>query len=151
MTVSTHRQATPTSLDIAVSRLAAQTLIRHAHPDRPTQLCIVQESSSQPFELPAGAVYDLIQILEVMATGRRVTLVPESEELTTVQAANVLNVSRPYLIKLLEEGQMPYRKVGSHRRIRVQDLMAYKARDDMEREAILEQLARESQEQGYGY
>ncbi|MFN7648174.1 MAG: excisionase family DNA-binding protein [Acidobacteriota bacterium] len=92
-----------------------------------------------------------MEILEAMAAGRGVTLVPENAELTTVQAADVLNVSRPFLIKLLEENALPHRKVGKHRRIRMEDVMAYKSRIDRDREAVLDQLAREAQEQGMGY
>jgi excisionase family DNA binding protein len=89
----------------------------------------------------------LMDILEAMAAGRGVTIVPENAELTTVEAAGVLNISRPYLIKLLDEGVIPHRKVGKHRRIRMEDVMAYKARDDREREAILDQLVGEAQKQ----
>ena len=61
-----------------------------------------------------------MDILEAMAAGRGVTIIPENAELTTVQAVEVLNVSRPFLIKLLEEDRIPYRKVGKHRRIRME-------------------------------
>jgi excisionase family DNA binding protein len=110
-----------------------------------------EAGQEKPLELPAGAVTMLMEILEAMAAGRGVTLVPENAELTTVQAADVLNVSRPFLIKLLEENALPHRKVGKHRRIRMDDVMAYKSRIDRDREAVLDQLAREAQEQGMGY
>jgi excisionase family DNA binding protein len=92
-----------------------------------------------------------MDILETMAAGRGLTLVSQGAELTTVQAAAILNVSRPFLIKLLDEGTIPHRKVGTHRRIRMDDVMSYKTRIDREREAVLEELTREAQEQGYGY
>ena len=82
---------------------------------------------------PAGAVALLMDILEAMAAGRGVTIIPENAELTTVEAADVLNVSRPFIIKLLDEGAIPHRKVGKHRRIRVDDVMNYKAKIDAER------------------
>lgn len=72
-------------------------------------------------------------------------------ELTTDEAANVLNVSRPFLIKLLEEGSIPFRKVGEHRRIRMEDVMAYKTAIDQEREGVLDQLVAEAQEHDMGY
>lgn len=81
----------------------------------------------------------------------RPTILQENVELTTVQAAKVLNVSRPYLIKLLDEDELPHRKVGRHRRVRIEDVLAYKAAMDQERERVLDQLAREAQEMDMGY
>ena len=104
-----------------------------------------------PIELPTGAISLLIEILDAMAAGRGVTIIPENAELSTVQAAEMLNVSRPFLIKLLESGRIPHRKVGKHRRIRIEDVMSYKSTIDREREAVLDQLAAEAQEQGMGY
>ena len=105
----------------------------------------------RPIELPAAAVSLLRNVLEAMASGRSVTIIPDNAELTTVQAADVLNVSRPYLIKLLDEKAIPHRKVGTHRRIRMEDVMAYKVSIDREREEVLDRLTREAQEQGLGY
>jgi excisionase family DNA binding protein len=92
-----------------------------------------------------------MDILEAMAAGRGITLLPENAELTTVEAAEVLNVSRPFLIKLLDDQAIPHRKVGKHRRIRMEDVMAYKANIDREREGVLDRLAHDAQEQGMGY
>lgn len=92
-----------------------------------------------------------MNILEAMAAGRGVTLIPENAELTTVQAADVLNVSRPFLIRLLEDGAIPYRLVGKHRRIRMEDVMNYKARIDRDREIALDQLTEDAQRQDMGY
>ena len=92
-----------------------------------------------------------MDILEAMAAGRGVTIIPENAELTTVEAADVLNVSRPFIIKLLDEGAIPHRKVGKHRRIRMDDVMNYKAKIDAEREAALDQLVAEAQEHDMGY
>ena len=92
-----------------------------------------------------------MNILEAMAAGQGVSIIPENAELTTVQAASVLNVSRPYLIKLLAEKAIPHRKVGKHRRILMEDVMTYKRQTDQEREAILDQLAQDAQEEGMGY
>ena len=86
-----------------------------------------------------------------MAAGRGVTIIPENAELTTVEAASILNVSRPFFIALLEEKVIPHRLVGKHRRILIDDVMAYKQRIDEERESVLAQLTAEAQEKDMGY
>ena len=151
MTMLAHRQLPPSAQDAAIARVSGQLLSRYARLKRPLTLRVTDAEQERPLELPAGAVALLMDILEAMAAGRGVTLMPENAELTTVQAAEVLNVSRPFLIKLLDEGAIPHRKVGKHRRIRMEDVMAYKAAIDREREAVLDQLVIEAQEQGMGY
>lgn len=79
------------------------------------------------------------------------TITPENAELTMFEAADVLKVSQQYLIKLLQEGVVPFRWVGEHQRIRLEDLMAYQARDDRERDVAMDQLVQEAQEQDMGY
>lgn len=151
MTMPAHRQLPPSAQDAAIARVSGQLLSRYARQKRPLTLRVHDAEQERPIELPAGAVALLMDILEAMAAGRGVTIVPENAELTTVEAAGVLNISRPYLIKLLDECVIPHRKVGKHRRIRMEDVMAYKARDDREREAILDQLVGEAQKQDMGY
>jgi excisionase family DNA binding protein len=80
-----------------------------------------------------------------------VTILPENAELTTVEAAEILNVSRPYLIKLLDQKAIPHRKVGKHRRIKLEDVMAYKRAIDEEREKVLDMLVAEAQDMDMGY
>jgi excisionase family DNA binding protein len=103
------------------------------------------------FRVPASALRILFAALSEMACGNGVSLLPLATELTTQEAANLLNVSRPYLVGLLEKGDMPFRKVGNQRRVRLQDLMDYKARSDVDRGRALDELARLGQEIGVGY
>ena len=151
MTMLAHRQLPPSAQDAAMARVSGQVLSPFVQRKGPLMLKVREAGLDKTLELPAGAVALLMEILEAMAAGRGVTLIPENAELTSVQAADVLNVSRPFLIKLLEDNVLPHRKVGKHRRIRMEDVMAYKAKIDREREAILNQLASEAQELGMGY
>jgi excisionase family DNA binding protein len=102
-------------------------------------------------ELPAVAVRLLVRVMSEMAAGNAVSLIPIQAELTTQEAADLLGVSRPFLVKQLEEGQIPFRKVGTHRRVLLQDLQAYKEQIDAARLKTLEDLAREGQDLGLGY
>lgn len=151
MNMVAHRQLPPSARDAAIARVSGQALSRFARTKAPLKLRVTDVDQSEPIELPAGAVALLMDILEAMAAGRGATIIPENAELTTVQAAEVLNVSRPFLIKLLEEQKIPHRKVGKHRRILMEAVMSYKAAIDEEREAVLDQLAAEAQKQGMGY
>jgi excisionase family DNA binding protein len=140
-----------TAQEVAQARTSGQRLSRYRSRVEPLSIRVVDCDQEQPLELPAGAVALLMDILEAMAAGRGVSIIPESAELTTVQAATILSVSRPYVIKLLAEGAIPYRKVGKHRRILREDVMTYKNRIDQEREAVLDQLAADAQANDMGY
>jgi excisionase family DNA binding protein len=146
-----HRQLASTALEAALARDSGRRLSPYARRGRSLSVRVLEAGQDQPLELPAGAVALLMDILEAMAAGQGISLIPENAELTTVQAADALNVSRPYLIKLLEKNAIPHRKVGKHRRIRMEDVMAYKAGIDREREAVLDQLTLEAQQNDMGY
>lgn len=151
MNMMAHRQLPPSAQEAAIARASGRLLSRYARNKASLKLRVTDGEQAEPIELPAGAVALLMDILEAMAAGQGVTIIPENAELTTVQAADVLNVSRPFLIKLLDEQRIPHRKVGKHRRIRMEDVMAYKASIDAERESVLDQLAADAQEQDMGY
>ena len=109
------------------------------------------DEAEEGIAIPASAFRLLTDILTQMAQGNAVTLIPVHAELTTQQAAELLNVSRPFLIRLIEEGKIPHRKVGTHRRIRFHNLMEYKRLVDQARLKALEELSAQAQQLGMGY
>lgn len=98
-------------------------------------------SKSESFHLSPAVAQTLVHVLEQFAAGRAVTLVPIGATLTTQQAADILNVSRPYLIKLLEAGEIAFDRVGRHRRISSAALLAYRKKRDETRRAALAEMA----------
>ena len=101
--------------------------------------------------LPRQALILLRDLLTDMAQGNVVTVVPMHAEMTTQQAADILNVSRPYLVKLLETGTLGFTRVGTHRRIRFEELMAYKQKLKEQSSRAMDELAKQAQENDMGY
>lgn len=106
---------------------------------------------NQEIVVPVSALKMLVDILDEMAQGNAVSIVPIHAELTTQEAADFLNVSRPYLVRLLEDGLLPFHKVGTHRRVKFRDLMTYREKSQSIRRNALDELTREAQELGMGY
>jgi excisionase family DNA binding protein len=109
------------------------------------------EETGELVRIPQFAMDMLMEILKNMAEGRSVSVIFTDAELTTQQAADMLNVSRPHLVKLLEDGQIAHRKTGSHRRIRLEDLVRYRNQLDLARSKSLGRLAKQAQDLGLGY
>lgn len=110
----------------------------------------IQETGSF-FIIPKNALLLLAEILRNMAAGKSISINPSEAEVTTQQAADMLNVSRPHLVKLLESGQIPFKKVGKHRRILLHDIIVYKENLLQERAKQLDFLANQAQELKLGY
>lgn len=109
------------------------------------------ENRAHQVELPTSALRLLVDILAELADGNAVKVVPVHAELTTQEAADLLNVSRPHLIKLLESNALPYHRTGKHRRVRFSDLMRYKAERDQESADAMEELSKQAQDLRMGY
>jgi len=113
--------------------------------------CFEEDGVSIKVSLPAAVFPLLLDILSNMANGNAITIVPVNAELTTQQAADILQVSRPFLVGLLKNGKIPSRKVGTHRRIAAKDLMDFRRANEKARNEVLDKLARETQELGLEY
>jgi excisionase family DNA binding protein len=109
------------------------------------------ESDTESVTVPASAVRLFLQVLAEMSEGHAVTLMPARAELTAQQVADLLNVSRPHAVQLLDEGKIPSRFVGEYRRVRLDDVLDFKRIDDAARALVLDQLSAEAQELGMGY
>lgn len=103
-------------------------------------------TNGQEIKVPSIISQTLIEVIKILNRGDSITLIPMDKELTTQQAADILNVSRPYFVKLLENGEIPYRKIGSHRRVIMQDLMEYRIKRINNRKDKLKELVDLSQE-----
>ena len=105
-------------------------------------------ADEETVEIPAQALRLLREILDQMARGNTVALTPVQAELTTRQAADLLQVSRTFLVRLLDEGRIPCRKVGSHRRVRTEDILAYRRATESHRRDALDELTAQDQKLG---
>ena len=141
----------PSEKDTALAKESSRQLAPLLGARKELTLQILKDGHpSEPVLVPMAAVRLLVYILTEMAKGNAVTLIPIHAELSTQEAADLLNVSRPFLVKLLDEGKIPSRKVGTHRRVLFSDLTAYKKLSDQQRQKALEALAAEAQELNMG-
>lgn len=108
--------------------------------------CRLVGPSGQSIPIPNAVFFLLERVAEVLASGDAITLVPVGKELTTQQAADILNVSRQYLVRLLEKNEIPFTRTGKHRRVRMDHVLEYKERRDLERRRQLREITRITQE-----
>ena len=133
--------------EAAIARTAAASLAQAALAGQGVQL-VLREQPNVLVPLPARAVSIVREVLEAMATRRPFSIIPHEAELTTQQAADYLNVSRPFLTGLIDRGEMPHRMVGRHRRVRFVDLVAFERSSAERRKQALSNMAAEARRLG---
>lgn len=138
----------PNEMDASLAKETSRLLAPLTRLAAPLSIRLLGTSNEETLRIPAPAVKMLVRILEEMALGNAVTLIPVHAELTTQEAADMLNISRPSLIHLLDAAQIEHRKARDHRRVRFESLMSYKRRADAERRSALAELGAYEQESG---
>lgn len=143
----------PSSKEAELAKASSRTLSAYLQTKVDTQEIEIldDKGTSHPVQIPAAALRLLVDILTEIGEGNAVSIVPIHAELTTQEAADLLNVSRPYLVGLLEKGLINHHKVNRHRRVKYKDLMEYKMKIDSDRRSALDELAAQAQELNMGY
>jgi excisionase family DNA binding protein len=136
----------PSESDSELAKTASRALVQTKN-----QAIRVALDDGKELTLPKSVTELLVRILTELSNGNMVNIMPIHAELTTQEAANHLNVSRPFLIKLLESGQLAFHKVGSHRRVKYEDLKQFMAEHEKIREAAMQEMADLDQELNLGY
>lgn len=144
-----HEIHTPTDEEAKIASESSRLLAAGLGQGASVKIKLID--GGQEITVPMAAMRMLEGILGHMAQGDALTLVPHHAELTTQQAADFLNVSRPFFVKLLEEGKITYHKVGTRRRVLFKDLVEYQRSSQIERADTLDELAQQAQELDMGY
>jgi excisionase family DNA binding protein len=135
-----------------MARLAQRCIMEALDHSRAVSVTLTTETGLHPsIEVPPAALKLIGQLLGAMSEGKTVVLMPDQQEFTTVEAANFLNVSRPFVIKEIEEGRLKHRMVGTHRRIALEDLLAYERSMRERQTAALERMADNARDLGLDY
>lgn len=148
----TREPVAPTAQEVRLAAISHQRLASDVLEGETPSIQVMRYACvSDPVPLPPLAWRLLVDILAQFAQGHAVALLPVHAELTTQAAADLLNVSRPFLIRLFEAGEIPSRQVGTPRRVRLTDVLAYTQQSDARRQQVLDELAAQAQALGMGY
>lgn len=151
--IATLKLELPVEREVKAAVQGQRTLAAFLSTQSETQQIQIFDANNQAHqvELPTSALRLLVDVLSELAEGNAVKVVPVHAELTTQEAADLLNVSRPHLVKLLEDGALPHHKTGKHRRVRFADLMQFKAMRDRASKDAMQELSKQAQELNLGY
>ena len=141
----------PTPQEAEEAKITSRALSKYATNERLHIKIAGNNNDSDDLILPGYAINLLLDILTEMSKGNAITVMPIHAELSTQETAEFLNVSRPHLVDMLEQGKIPFRKVGAHRRVMAKDVIDYKQRLDADRLKALDKLAAQAQELDMGY
>lgn len=154
-TIDRISEMTPPPLtddELEMARVAQRCIMEALDHSRAAAITLTTDTGEHPsVNVPPAALKLIGQLLGAMGEGRSITLMPTNREFTTVEAAHFLNVSRPFLIKEIEEGRLPHRMVGTHRRIALDDLVAYANKMREKQAGALERMADNARELGLDY
>lgn len=141
----------PTSTEVELAKNSSRTLAKYLASNKVKLTLQAENNQAEELQLPSSIMQLLVDVLAEVSQGNAISLVPHHKEITTQEAANLLNVSRPFFVSLLEKNELPYRKVGSHRRVLLKDVLAYRETTQQLRNEALDELATLSQAEGMGY
>lgn len=141
----------PSKSDVEQAKISSRTLSKYADVDRVQLSLKGSNGDADDLILPGHVLQILLDVLSEISKGNAFSMIPYHQEISTQEAANLLNVSRPFLVSLLENKHIPFRKVGAHRRVLFTDVMAYKEKADQRRASALNELSALSQDEDMGY
>nr|CUV27034.1 putative excisionase protein [Ralstonia solanacearum] len=153
MNVSSISKVLPSEEDVMLAREAGRTLAAVLATGTAVRQVDIRDGSGRvrSVQMPAAALQLLQDVLDQIEKGCAVSVVPVHAELTTQEAAQMLGVSRPFFVQMLEKGDIPFHKIGTHRRVRYRDVVDYKKRLDTQRHEALEALTEQAQALDMGY
>jgi excisionase family DNA binding protein len=135
--------------DIEMARVAQRCIMESLDHSKAAEITLTTDKGKYPsIALPPASLRMIGEILGAMSEGRSITLMPSKREFSTVEAANFINVSRPFIIKEIEAGKLKHRLVGTHRRVLLEDLIEYKSAMQSKQYAALDRMAENAKELG---
>ncbi|BFM09259.1 helix-turn-helix domain-containing protein [Halioxenophilus aromaticivorans] len=147
------QETLPTPEEVALAKISSRELSAFLETQSESQALSItdKEGASHPVKIPVSALRLLVEVLTQLGEGNTVNLVPVHAELTTQEGADMLNVSRPTFVKLLDDGKIPFHRTGNRRKVKFADVHSYKQEIDQQRLAALEELSALDQSMGMGY